>query len=131
MVLRSIPGLLSLYFMATLMSCCFIRVVSRPLAADRLSRLETNSGEREEEAAYTHNLSNRYLASNCVAILGINGVVHRGQTRQQTKVGCEMCGVRMCDVVISGRRHYSPVMFRISVGCPHFRRAVLARYHLS
>ena len=54
---------------------CFIRVVLRPLAAERLSRIETNRGEREEEAVYTHNLSNQYLASNCVAKLGINGVV--------------------------------------------------------
>ena len=61
--------------MLTFMSCCFIRVVLRPLAAESLSRIGTNSGEREEEAAYTHNLSNRYLASNCLAILGINGVV--------------------------------------------------------
>ena len=37
----------------------------------------------------------------------------------------------MCDMVISGSRHFSPVMFDISVGCPHFCRAVLARYHLS
>ena len=75
MVLRSIPGLLSLYFMATFMSCRFIRVVLLPLAAESLSRTGTNSGEREEEAAYSHNLSNQYLASICVAKLGINGVV--------------------------------------------------------
>ena len=73
MVLRSIPGLLSLDFMATLMSCCFIRVILRPFAEERLKRIQTNSVEREEEAAYTHNLSNQHLASICVVI--INGVV--------------------------------------------------------
>ena len=78
MVLRSIPGLLSLDFMATLMSCCFIRVILRPFAEERLKRIQTNSVEREEESVHTHKLSNprnRYLASTCVAILYINGVV--------------------------------------------------------